>query len=354
MELQELTPETREFDIPLDEEFPQEPQQEKPPKKRGRRRLWLLLPAALLVAAAIFVSLNFTGLTVRFFPHYALNRGAGKVMELPRPVAVGILGEVRKDGAAYNCAGLLRVQTGREGLALAAEDFTLSGGELELSFSGYLDAHTAALCAPGLTGGATRYYGVSLDEPILDQTAHTGGDPDYGWYYNEEQIAAFQSAADAVRDTFAGVTDPLAPEENEGLKKCIKELSFTARREEEGYTLTAAAPEGIAQEMLAALHLDGLGLGGGETALHFTLDREGTLTGLSLTNQALELDVLLGSDPARELAPWLSLRRLRDGEETFGLTLALTVEESRRLEAPHYSNAFTLLPRVEGAVKPEG
>lgn len=178
MELQELTPETREFDIPLDEEFPQEPQKEKPPKKRSRRRLWLLLPAALLVAAAIFVSLNFTGLTVRFFPHYALNRGLGKVMELPRPVAVGILGEVRKDGAAYNCAGLLRVQTGREGLALAAEDFTLSGGELELSFSGYLDAHTAALCAPALPAAppvttASAWMSLSWIRPLIPGATRT-------------------------------------------------------------------------------------------------------------------------------------------------------------------------------------
>lgn len=346
MELQEFTPEKREFDIPLDD-FPETPPKGDKPTKKKWRRLWLLLPAILLVAATVFVSVNFTSLAVRFFPHYALNRGIERVAAIPERAAVGVLGEVRRDGTAYTCAGLLRFQTGKEGLALAAEDFTLTGGELDLSFSGYLSAHDAALSAPGLTGGSSRYYGVSLDEPILDQTAHTGGDPDYGWYYNAEEIAAFQSAADAIQDSFAQVTGPLSAGESQGLKDYIKALDFTVRREDEGYTFTATADEEASQDLLNAMDLGALGLGGGETAVHFALNRGGVLTGLSLTNEALELDILLGSDPTEELSPWLSLRRLKDGEESFGLTLALTVEESRRLEVPHYTNAFTLLPRVD-------
>lgn len=347
MELQEFTPEVREFDIPLDD-FPENPAgEDKPPKKKGRKRLWLLLPAALLVAAAVFVSLNFTALLVRFFPHYALERGMGKVAELPAPVAVGVLGEARRGGVSYDCSGLLRLQTGKDGLAVAAEEFTLSGGELDLSFSGYLDAHHAAMAAPGLTGGSSRYYGVSLDEPIVDQTAGTGGDPAYGWYYKSPQIGAFQNAADAVREAFAAATEPIGEKERAGLEEYIKTLDFAVEQADGGYTFSATSAAGESQRLFDALGLGALNLGGGETEARFTLNDQGVFTGLSLTNQKLELDLLLGGDPTEELTPWLSLRRLKDGEETFGLTLALTVEESRRLEVPHYTNAFTLLPRVD-------
>lgn len=349
MDLQEFTPESGEF-TSSPEDASEKPSSGDPKPRRRRRRLWLLIPAAVLAAVAIYVYLDFTHLAVKFFPHYALNRSFGRVADLPwERMAVGVLGQAEWDGVGYDVSGLIRCQTDAEGLRLAAEDFTLLGGELDLNFSGYLSAHDAALRAPGLTGGSPDYYGVSLDTPILDQAAHTGGDPDYGWYYNAGQIALFQTAADTVRETFGAATVPLSPAEDEGLKEYIGALEFSTRREDGGYRLSATAGEGESRALLDALGLGAFGLGQGDTAVEFTLNAGGTLTGVTLANETVELELLLGNDPAEEVSPWLSLRRLENGAARFELTLALTVEESAPLEVPPYTNAFTLLPRVEEA-----
>ena len=164
----------------------------KPPKKGGRARLLILLPALLVCALLLLVALNWTALRVALSPMWALENGIGRVMDPPQPMSLGFLGQVELGEMSVNCSGVMGLQADKDGLRLMVEDCTLGTDEAAQTFSLYLSPREVAAVIPALTGGQEGWYGLSLENPMVEQAAGTGSDPEYGWYFGQEHLATIQ------------------------------------------------------------------------------------------------------------------------------------------------------------------
>lgn len=343
MELHELEPE-KAGSVPLEE--PAAPVEEaKPPRKRRRARVLLLLPALVVCCALVSIALNWTRLSVALDPVGALKGGADRVMELPPNASLGFLGAVELGETSVNCSGVLELQTGGDGLRLYVRDCTLGTDAASATFSLYLSPQEVAAEIPALTGGKEGWYGVSLETPIAEQAAGTGGEAEYGWYFQAPQLEAFQASADQAREALANAAG-LTPssEEREAAEAFLRSCEKSVEELEEAYVLHFAHPG--AQETKALCQA--LGVPGdlldGEVTLDCALHKRGTLRSVEFQSGGLSLFLELGEYPEREPTPRVEAE-WGGGQNT--LALALTVERGEALEPPEYENAFSLLPRVD-------
>lgn len=342
MELHELEPEKVES-VPLEE--PAAPAEAaKPPRKRRWARLLLLLPALVVCCMLVSIALNWTRISIALDPVGALKSGADRVMELPSSARLGFLGTVELGETSVNCSGVLELQTGGDALRLCVRDCTLGTDTDAATFSLYLSEREVAAQIPALTGGKEGWYGVSLETPIAEQAAGTGGEAEYGWYFQEPQLKAFQESADQAREALADAAG-LTPssEEREAVAAFLRSCEKSVEELEEAYVLHFAHPGVQETEALCRT----LGVPGdllnGELTMDFTLHKRGTLRSVELQSEGLSLFLELGEYPEREPTPRVEAE-WGNGQNT--LTLALTVERGEAPEAPEYQNAFSLLPRI--------
>lgn len=340
MELHELEPGAQ-SDIPL-EDTAQTATPAKPPKKRGRARLLILLPALLVCGFLLLVALNWTALRVALSPMWALENGMDRVMDPPQPMSLGFLGRVEIGETSVDCSGVMGLQADKDGLRLRMEDCTLGTDEGAQTFGVYLSPKEAAAAIPALTGGLEGWYGVSLETPMAQQAAGTGGDPEYGWYFGREQLAAMQESADRVRAALSEVTGlGLNDEERAAVTAFLEGCDKKVERVDGEYLLHFTQSDaGESEKLCQALGLP-QGLFSGAVELDFALHQRGTLRSVDAKSENLSFFLELGEYPEREPTP-----RLEAQWEGGSLTLALTVERGEALEAPEYQNAFSLLPRI--------
>lgn len=343
MELHELEP-GGERDVPL-EDARQTAGVEtvKPPKKWGRARLLILLPALLVCGLLLLVALNWTALRVALSPMWALENGIGRVMDPPQPMRLGFLGQVELGELGVNCSGVMDLQADKDGLRLMVEDCTLGTDERAETLGVYLSPKEVAAAIPALTGGQEGWYGLSLETPMAGQAAGTGGDPGYGWFFGQEQLATMQECADQAREALAGVTRlGLSDEERKAVTAFLEGCDKTVEHVGGEYLLHFTQSDaGETEELCQALGLPD-GLFSGAVELDFTLHQRGTLRSVDARSENLSFFLELGEYPEREPTP-----RLEAEWEGGSLTLALTVERGQTPEAPEYQNAFSLLPRVD-------
>lgn len=314
----------------------------KPPKKRRRARLLILLPALLVCALLLLVALNWTALRVALSPMWALENGIDRVMDPPQPMSLGFLGQVELGELGVNCSGVMGLQADKDGLRLMVEDCTLGTDEDSQTLSLYLSPQEVAAVVPALTGGLEGWYGLRLDTPMVEQAAGTGGDPGYGWYFGDAQLATMQECADQARAALLEVTRlGLNDEEREAVTAFLEGCDKKVEHVDGEYLLHFTQSDAQETEKLSqALGLP-RGLFSGAVELDFTLHQRGTLRSVDAKSENLSFFLELGEYPEREPTP-----RLEAQWEGGSLTLALTVGWSRTLEAPEYQNAFSLLPRL--------
>lgn len=355
MELKELDPETQTGDVVLEEPEIHLPLDE-PPKKPKKWRLFILIPALLFAVAAIGVMMNWTAIQIAANPAAALERGFLSVKPLPEPVSVGALGEVTWKGESKNLSGVANLETGDNGLKVKLENWTVGGQTGDaLDFSAYFSAQEVCASIPSLSGN-DNWYGVRLDVPIQDQTAGTGGDPDYGWYFGETQIGTFQTAADQVREALTQATVlGLDEDQKAALARYFQGCESKAeKREDGGWLLRFSGNDKDAAQLFDTLGIpDFLGIQETGTAeWEFTLNAAGAVETMELTGARGEALLNLGADPSQELTPQLDAQWTDENGLTNSVTLAFTIEEVDGVVCPQYQNAFSLLPYVENPVKP--
>lgn len=345
MELHELEP-GGERDVPLEDAHQTAGVEvAKPPKKGGRARLLILLPALLVCALLLLVALNWTALRVAFSPMWALENGIDRVMDPPQPMSLGFLGQVELGKLGVNCSGVVDLQADKDGLRLMVEDCTLGTDEDSQTLSFYLSPKEVAAAVPGLTGGLEGWYGLSLETPMVEQAAGTGGDPGYGWYFGDEQLATMQESADRAREALSGVTRlGLRDEERRAVTAFLEGCDKKVEHIDGEYLLHFTQSDaGETEKLCQALGLP-QGLFSGAVELDFTLHQRGTLRAVDARSENLSFFLELGEYPEREPTPRLEAE-WGDGAGT--LTLALTVGWGKAPEAPEYQNAFSLLPRID-------
>lgn len=318
---------------------------EEPPRRKGRRwRPLVLLPVLALAAGLCLVWYNRVALMVRMDPIGALERGVQRVKPLPQPLSLGFLGEVSQGEETAQCSGVAELSADEQGLKIYWKDCTLGNGEGSVTASVYLSPAVAAVSAPQLTGTEI-WYGVSLETPLAEQAAGTGGDPEWGWYFDSEKLRQAQAAADLVRESLSRVGRlGLETEEREALKGYLEGAFQGAERTGTGYLLVFSQPEtGETEELTGALGVVP-GLLEGPVEVRARLDRAGVLAGIEVDSGNLSFTLDLGDDPAHEPFPRLEAGWQAAGEER-GLTLAFTLDQAGAMRPPVYRNAFSLLPR---------
>ncbi len=337
-ELEQIGAETTSVETPVET---------KRPPKRHIGLIVAAVLAAVLMGVGVYLAKNWKTLQIKAHPAQAVAAGLEMVRPLPSPLSLGLLGQFYKGEDSYDLSGTVNLSADEDGLALQVADFTLAGVEMDVAFSGYLSKEVAILSCPALTGGDAGYYGVRLDVPMAEQAVGTGGDADYGWYFGESQMAIFQTAADTAALALSSVKEIGFTEEKEAFTKFVKELDFTVIETATGYALTAQA-SGEDMEMLSALGLPAITYREAEFTVY--LNKSGALVAVEVDSDEVDLRLDLGSDPAEELNPRLSVAWGEDGSAAM-LTLAAVVSEGTKVEPPAYENAFDLLPYIEGAVK---
>lgn len=320
------------------------PVEAKRPPKRHIGLIFAAVLAAVLMGVGVYLAKNWQTLQIKAHPAQAVASGLDMVKPLPSPLSLGLLGQFYQGDAAYDFSGTVNMSAGEDGLALQVADFTLAGGETDVTFSGYLSPKEAILSCPILTGGDAGYYGVRLDVPMAEQAAGTGGDADYGWYFGESQMSMLQTAADTASLALSSVKEISLTDEWETFGEFVKELDFTVAETATGYTLTAQATRED-MEALGSLGLPAITYREAEISVY--LNKSGALVAVEMDSDSIDLRLDLGSDPEEELNPRLSVAW---GDDAM-VTLAAVVSEGTKAEPPTYENAFSLLPYIEGAVK---
>lgn len=344
MELEELQQEETDVSAETTVETPVEP---KRPKSRHIGLIIAAVLAAVVMGVGVYLAKNWKTLQIKAHPAQAVASGLEMVKPLPSPLSLGLLGQYYQGDTSWDFSGTVDLWADGDGLTLFLTDLTLAGGEWDVTCSGYLSKEVAILSCPALTGGDGGYYGVRLDTPLGEQAAGTGGDPGYGWYFGESQMAALQSAADTVSSALSSVKEISLTDEKGAFGGFVKKLDFTVTETATGYSLTAQAGR---EDMEA---LEGLGLPAipyGEAEITVYLNKSGALVAVEVDGDSVDLRLDLGSDPAEELNPRLSATWGGDGSAAM-LTLAAVVSEGAEVEPPLFENAFSLLPYIEGAVK---
>lgn len=303
----------------------------------------ILLPAVLVCALLLLVALNWTAIRVALSPMWALENGMDRVMDPPQPMSMGFLGQVEIGETDVNCSGVVDLQADKDGLRLRMEDCTLGTDEGAQTFGVYLSPKEAAAHIPALTGGLEGWYGVSLEVPMADQAAGTGGDPEYGWFFGREQLDTMQESADCVRESLSKVTRlGLNDEERRAVTAFLEGCDKKVEHVDGEYLLHFTQSDPRESEKLCRELGLPQGLFSGAVELDFALHQRGTLRSVDARSENLCFFLELGEYPEREPTP-----RLEAEWEGGSLTLALTVERGETPEAPEYQNAFSLLSRVD-------
>lgn len=303
-----------------------------PPEKKGRLRLLILLPAVLLVAVILAAAANWRTIQVMVDPLWALKSGAERVMELPRPLSLGFLGEVAAGETAVNCSGVLELQADRSGLTLALRDCTAGTDEDSVTFSAYVSPRELVFQFPELMGKPETWYGLDLTRPVRET-----------WPLDGE--GKLQAAVDQLRETLSGVTSLEGePAVTRAAEDFLRQAQGSGARTPGGYTLSffEDRAERI-QTLCQALGLPEERLVGPVTA-QFDLTKEGVLQRVWVDSWNLDITLELGEDPAAELTPRLEATWLDGKGAAWSVTLALTVDRAPALTPPDYQSVLRLLP----------
>lgn len=294
----------------------------------------LVLGVVLLVALDSRGSL---GRQVKDDPLGVLTRSADRVAGLHDPCNVGFLGEIVTGDAAQNCSGSATLQTGEEGLRVYVFDCTVGDGEGAQTFSVYLSPTAAALSAPERLGEG--WHGLRLAEPLAGQAAGTA----YETALSDAEWAEAQQAADDLRGSLTAVTALDLRREWSALLDYLAQAEAVGEESETGYRLRFTRTDAAAAAALGEAWGLPAELLGEAPELEFGLTQRGGLNAVSVTGDALTLELQLGDDPERELLPRVEAAWTDGAGMSHEVTMALTLADAEAVTEPAYDNIFPLL-----------
>lgn len=290
----------------------------------------------LVVGIVLLVTLGSNSLSrqVKSDPLGALTQSADRLAELRDPCNVGFLGEIVTGDAAQNCSGSATLQTDGEGLRVYVFDCTVGDGDGGQTFSLYLSPTAAAVSAPERLGEG--WYGAHLTQPLAQQAAGTA----YEAALSDEEWAEAQQAADDLRRSLTAVTALDLQREWSALLDYLGQAEAVGEKSETGYRLRFTRTDAAAAAALSEVWGLPAQLLGEAPELEFGLTERGGLNAVSVTGDALTLELQLGDYPERELLPRVEATWTDEAGTPHEVTMALTLADAEEVTEPAYDSIF--------------